>query len=392
MKQLEAVLALEDGSLFFGQPFGAVEVICERDRSGEVVFATPMTGYQEICTDPSYRGQMVVLTYPLVGNYGIIPSVSESRQPWLSALIVREYTDEYSHWQATESLDAYLCRHGIPGLAEVDTRALTRRLRATGTQRGILRAYPVGQRPHPEALRAAAQAVPPIAEVDVVAQVSIPEPFHWPELIPDTAPNASSRPRIVVIDTGCKAHIARCLSRCGAEVVLLPFAARLGDITALSPQGILLANGPGDPSALPRLIDLTRGLLHLDLPIMGICLGHQLIALAAGGRTSRLPFGHHGANHPVRDLRTGRVTVTAQNHNFQVEAASLPEASGLRVSHVNLSDGSVEGLYHVSRPIFSVQFHPEAAPGPQDNRYLFDEFVQSCRRSAISGQLAGSAI
>jgi carbamoyl-phosphate synthase small subunit len=388
MQMLEAVLALEDGSLFFGQPFGAVDVIRGKNRQGEVVFATAMTGYQEICTDPSYRGQMVVLTYPLVGNYGIIPDVSESRQPWLAALIVREHTTEYSHWQATESIDAYLRRQGIPGLAEIDTRALTRRLRTSGTQRGILRAYPVGQRPHAEALREAAQAVPSITKLDVVSEVSIPEPLRWPAFVPNVIAEPRDRPRIVVIDTGCKQNISRCLTSCGAEVILMPHAARLGDITALSPQGVLLANGPGDPSALPRLIDLTRDLLQMDLPLMGICLGHQLIALAAGGRTSRLPFGHHGANHPVRDLRTGRVTITAQNHNFQVEAASIPTASGFKVSHVNLSDGSVEGLYHEGKAIFSVQFHPEAAPGPRDNRYLFAEFVQSCQRAAIGGELS----
>jgi carbamoyl-phosphate synthase small subunit len=381
MDTLEAVLVLEDGSLFFGRPFGAVDVIRDQDRQGEVVFATAMTGYQEICTDPSYHGQMVVLTYPLIGNYGISAEVSESHQPWLAALIVREYTDEYSHWQARESLNAYLHRHGIPGLAEVDTRALTRRLRASGTQRGILRAYPIGQRPRLEALREAARAVPPIAELDLVAEVSTPEPFHWPSFVLPSLPadDPDRRPRIVIMDTGCKQNIPRCLAEYGAEVILMPHVARLGDITALSPQGVLLANGPGDPSALSRLIDLTSGLLHLNLPLMGICLGHQLIALAAGGRTSRLPFGHHGSNHPVKDLRTGRVTITAQNHNFQVEAASLPADSGLKVSHVNLSDGSVEGLYHESKPIFSVQFHPEAAPGPHDNRYLLAEFVKICQ-------------
>ncbi|HKS71205.1 MAG TPA: glutamine-hydrolyzing carbamoyl-phosphate synthase small subunit [Ktedonobacterales bacterium] len=370
--ELTGALALEDGTIFTGRPFGAVEAICDgTGRRGEVVFATGMTGYQEICTDPSYRGQMVCLTYPLIGNYGVAAQDVESRRPWLSALLVREYCDEFSNWRAAESLDDYLARNGIPGLADFDTRALTRLLRTRGTLRGVLRAVPAGVPLDREALVAEARAVRSVTDLDVVGDVSLAAVEPWAQV-----GGRRGAPRVLLIDTGFKHNIARCLTARGLNVILAPHDVDLAAVRRLNPDGVLLSNGPGDPESVANLVELTRALVWDEhMPLMGICLGHQILGLAAGGRTSRLPFGHHGANHAVREVRTGRVTVTSQNHNFQVEAASLPAASGIYVSHVNLSDGSVEGLAHESLPVFSVQYHPEAAPGPEDNRDLFDRFA-----------------
>jgi carbamoyl-phosphate synthase small subunit len=364
-----AILALEDGAIFYGRPFGALDAFA-RGRRGEVVFNTAMTGYQEICTDPSYRGQMVVLTYPLIGNYGVTAADAESRRPWLSALLVREHCDEYSNWRATESLDDYLARNGIPGVCELDTRALTRHLRQHGSLRGVLRAFPADDKPDLDALKKLVAKVATVSQLDVVAEVSTPYERSW-----ETPALPLDAPRIALIDTGFKRNIARSLAERGLDVTIAPHDVDLAWLHDFAPDGVLLANGPGDPESVENLIALTRALLDGRIPLMGVCLGHQILALAAGARTSRLPFGHHGANHPVREERTGRVTITAQNHTFQVEAASIPAASGFYVSHVNLSDGSVEGLAHESLRIFSVQFHPEASPGPEDNQYLFDQFA-----------------
>jgi carbamoyl-phosphate synthase small subunit len=368
----EAVLVLEDGAAFYGRPFGAVEAF-SHGRRGEVVFATGMTGYQEICTDPSYRGQMVVLTYPLIGNYGVAADDGESWRPWLSALLVREYCDEFSNWRASESLDRYLGRNGIPGLCELDTRALTRHLRTHGTLRGVIQAYDAGQAPDLPALVARACAVRSVSELDAVADVGTRRLETW------AGGTGTDAARVLLLDTGCKRTIARCLSERGLEVVIAPHRLGLAAIEELQPDGVLLANGPGDPENVKELIALARTLIRQRTPLFGICLGHQILGLAAGARTSRLHFGHHGANHPVREVRTGHVTVTAQNHTFQVDAATLPRRSGFYVSHVNLSDGSVEGLAHEELPVFSVQFHPEAAPGPEDNRALFDRFAALVR-------------
>lgn len=366
-----AVLALEDGATFTGRPFGAINAM-RSSRLGEVVFATGMTGYQEICTDPSYRGQMVVLTYPLIGNYGVTLADVESRRPWLSALIVREASDDYSNWRASASIDDYLAANGIPGVCELDTRALTRHLREHGTLRGVLRVYEAGEAPDSAALVAEAKKAHTVTDLDVVADVSTKDADIW---TPDQ-PVPADAARVLLIDTGYKQNIARSLSRRGLQVIIAPHTVTLADVRRIRPDGVLLSNGPGDPESVASLVELTRTLAWDEkIPLMGICLGHQILGLAAGGRTSRLLFGHHGANHPVREVRTGRVTVTSQNHNFQVDAATIPTASGLYVSHINLSDGSVEGLAHDTLPVFSVQYHPEAAPGPEDNQQLFDRFA-----------------
>ena len=370
-----AVLALEDGAIFTGRPFGAVEAM-RKGRRGEVVFATSMTGYQEICTDPSYRGQMVVLTYPLIGNYGVTRDDVESRRPWLSALIVREASDDYSNWRASNSIDDYLAENNIPGVCELDTRALTRHLREHGTLRGVLRVFAADEAIDRVALVAEAKRVHTVTDLDVVADVSIKDANIW---TPDQ-PAPKGAPRVLLIDTGYKQNIARNLARRGLEVIIAPHTVSLADIHRIRPDGVLLSNGPGDPESVASLVELTRTLVWDEgMPLMGICLGHQILGLAAGARTSRLPFGHHGANHPVLEVRTGRVTVTSQNHNFQVDAATLPEASGLYVSHINLSDGSVEGMAHETLPVLSVQYHPEAAPGPEDNQPLFDRFAELLR-------------
>jgi carbamoyl-phosphate synthase small subunit len=392
-----AALALEDGAVFYGRPFGAVDALA-RGRRGEVVFATGMTGYQEICTDPSYRGQMVVLTYPLIGNYGVTPDDVESRRPWLSALLVRECCDEYSNWRAAESLDDYLARNGIPGMCELDTRALTRHLAATGTLRGVMRVFPAGATIDEVALAAEAREVLSVTDLDVVGEVSCLAMEEWETRGPTLRkpqPRRARRaqtlaedapPRVLVIDTGYKHNIARCLSERGLSVVVGPHDTTLATVEEIQPDGVLLSNGPGDPESVAHLVELVRDLMARRIPVMGICLGHQVIGLAAGGRTSRLPFGHHGGNHPVREIRTGRVTVTSQNHNFQVEARSIPAESGFYVSHINLSDDSVEGLAHEELPIFSVQYHPEAAPGPEDNRELFDRFAAMIARERERAQ------
>lgn len=364
-----ATLVLEDGSAFNGYAFGA-----EADSEGEVVFNTGMTGYQEICTDPSYRGQMVVMTYPLIGNYGITRPDEESTRPWIAGLIVREYYADYSNWRAEDELDRYLRRAGVPGIRGVDTRALTRRLRSKGTMRAIL------TRREAEldlaTLVERARAVTPLGEKDLVGETSTDESycFDLDEPRADQAADLGGA-RVVVVDCGIKRNILRSLRRRGAEVLVVPHSASAADILSLRPSGVVVSNGPGDPATLPGEVEMVRGLLATRVPLLGICLGHQLLGQAIGGTTSRLKFGHHGGNHPVKDLSTGRVHITSQNHEFQVDADSIPAASGFFVSQINLNDRSVEGLAHPEWPVFSVQYHPEGSPGPQDNQYLFDRFL-----------------
>lgn len=370
----EAALVLEDGTVFVGQSFGA-----EADVDGEVVFNTGMTGYQEICTDPSYRGQMVVLTHPQVGNYGVSFSAEEAAHPLLTALLVRELADFPNHWESHEDLSGYLKRWNVPGLQGIDTRALTRRLRDVGTLRAVLRhAGPNGfSGDDLDRLREAAREVTPLSDKLLIPEVSGLSP----------APDVPSerRTRVVLVDYGYKANIARSLQRRGALVELVPWDAGYDGILANNPDAVLLSNGPGDPAQLADAVATTRRLIPSGIPIMGICLGHQIIGQAAGANTTRLPFGHHGGNHPVKDIHSGRVAITSQNHEFQVEPGAALDASGFDVSHISLNDDSVEGLRHRELPVFSVQFHPEGCPGPQDSQPQFDHLFELIARRRATG-------
>ncbi|MGE5598622.1 MAG: glutamine-hydrolyzing carbamoyl-phosphate synthase small subunit [Bacteroidota bacterium] len=347
-------LALEDGAVYGGRAFGA------RGRTGgEVVFNTGMTGYQEILTDPSYAGQIVAMTYPLIGNYGINPDDFEADRPAARGLIVKEWCRAPSNWRCAGTVDAYLERHGLTGLEGVDTRALTRRLRSRGTMRGYLTTEPL---PAEELVRRARE-VPDLSGQDFVAGATIGEAYTV----------YGPGPRVVLIHYGAKHNIIRSLAARGCEVIVAPASISAAEVMALRPAGLMLSNGPGDPRDLRAQVETVRELLGA-LPVFGICLGHQILGLALGCRIYKLKYGHRGANHPVRDLSTGRVRITSQNHGFAVDAEALPPH--VMVTHVNVNDGTVEGLRHTSLPAWSVQYHPEAAPGPADAAHLFDELME----------------
>jgi len=363
-----AWLVLRDGRTFRGRSLGAVG-----EASGEVIFNTAMQGYQEILTDPSYRGQIVAMTYPMIGNYGVNDEDVESRRPWVNGFIVKEASAVASNFRAGASLDAYLGRHGIVGIQDIDTRALTRHLRDHGAQDGIVSSVET----EPRRLLERARALRGLVGRDLVAEVTADAPYTWSEggweLAHGYMPPPSPRFKVVAYDCGIKFNILRQLRMVGCAVTVVPAATSAADVLATKPDGVFLSNGPGDPEGVPYLIEAVRGLLG-RVPIFGICLGHQILGLAAGGRTFKLPFGHHGANHPVKDLTTGKVEITAQNHGFAVGPESVT-ALGWEPTHLNLNDGTCEGLRHREWPAFSVQYHPEASPGPHDANYLFHRFT-----------------
>lgn len=359
--ETDAALALADGRVFRGKGFGA-----DAEAAGEVVFTTSMTGYQEIVTDPSFRGQIVCMTYPIIGNYGVTAEDNQSRQPWISGLVVRELATQPSNWRLDGTLDAYLKEHGIPGIAGVDTRALTRHIRSAGALRAVLVHQAAGLSDDDLVARARRGALP--AEHNVVGEV---RESHERQFGMENV-----GPHVVVVDCGVKKSIVDALVRRGARVTVVPYGSTYARVKELRPDGVIVSPGPGDPANLDDGLGLVRSLLEDRQPFFGICLGHQLLARAIGARTGKLTFGHRGGNQPIRDERTGRVTMTAQNHSFEVDAETVPADKGWRVALRNLNDGSVEGLAHESLPVLSVQFHPEAAPGPADNSSLFDEFLE----------------
>jgi carbamoyl-phosphate synthase small subunit len=371
---MEAILALEDGTWYRGAAAGAEGV-----AHGEVVFNTSMTGYQEVLTDPSYSGQIVTMTCPEIGNYGIAPADGESRAPQVAGFIMREESPVASNWRSTGTLREYLVAHRIVAIADIDTRALTRLLRSGGVMRGVIA---TGDALDPKALVDRANAAPKMEGSDLVRGVTADKAFDWPQEDPGEfgvpagaqARRAEHRLKIAAYDFGMKWNIMRRLSAHGCDVRVYPATAPASELLATNPDGVFLSNGPGDPAPLTYAIDNAKALVASKVPVFGICLGHQILGLAMGGKTFKLKFGHRGANHPVKKLASGKVEITSQNHGFAVDPASLPDA--VEVTHVNLYDGTVEGLRHRTRPVFSVQYHPEASPGPHDADYLFNDFLE----------------
>ncbi len=367
-----AVLVLNDGSVFWGRGFGAHSA----GRVGEVCFNTGMTGYQETLTDPSYAGQLITFTFPHIGNVGTNPEDSEASNVAALGLIVKQDVTEPSNWRATSTLDAWLRARAVSGIAGIDTRALTLRIRDGGPPHGVL-CYPADERFDVAALLAQARAWPGLEGMDLARQVSCTQSYVWSEgtwAWPDRHVSAEPRHHVVAVDYGAKRNILRCLAAAGCRVTVVPATASADEILRHAPDGVFLSNGPGDPAATAAYaVPAIQGVLDKGVPLFGICLGHQLLALALGGRTYKLAQGHRGANQPVKDLTTGKVEITAQNHGFAVDETSLPE--GVRVTHQSLFDGSNEGIACDGRPVFSVQYHPEASPGPADSHHLFHRFV-----------------
>ncbi len=367
---MEAILALEDGTWFRGAAAGA-----EGEARGEVVFNTSMTGYQEVLTDPSYAGQIVTMTCPEIGNYGVSPEDVESRAPQVAGFIIRDESPVASNWRAEMTLREYLVANQIVAISDIDTRALTRRLRSGGVMRGVIA---TGNALDPKALVERALAIPQMEGSDLVRGVTAATAFDWPAEDPDefgVAPERrpTRRMKIAAYDFGMKRNILRRLSAHGCDVRVYPAMTPASELLATNPDGVFLSNGPGDPAPLTYAIDNAKTLVDSNVPVFGICLGHQVLGLAMGGSTFKLKFGHRGANHPVKKLATGKVEITSQNHGFAVDPQSLPP--DVEVTHLNLYDGTVEGLRHKTRPVFCVQYHPEASPGPHDADYLFDDFL-----------------
>jgi carbamoyl-phosphate synthase small subunit len=355
-KKMEALLALEDGMIFRGRSFGAAG-----ERYGEIVFNTSMAGYQEIITDPSYKGQIVTMTYPLIGNYGVNKDDVESRGAWIEGFVVKEYSKVASNWRAQQSLGDYFKKNDILGIEGIDTRALTMHIRKAGALKAVLSTVDFDEK----SLCEKAKNSSGLVGLDLVKEVIHDTPYEW---------NARGKYKVVVLDCGAKFNILRSLAEHDCRVIVVPASASSREILDMKPHGLVLSNGPGDPAAVSYVIRTTGELLG-KLPIFGICLGQQMLGLALGGKTYKLKFGHHGANHPVKDLKTGRVSITAQNHGFCVDMDSLNKKE-IEITHINLNDTTLEGMRHKKLPVFSVQFHPEASPGPHDARYLFGNFIE----------------
>jgi carbamoyl-phosphate synthase small subunit len=373
---MKAILALENGIWYEGEAAGA-----PGEAGGEVVFNTSLTGYQEILTDPSYSGQIVTMTAPEIGNYGVAPEDRESRRPQVAGFVVRGESPIASNWRAEGTLREYLVRHGIVAISDIDTRALTRVLRSSGVMRGIIATGDHDPREIVERTRALAR----MEGSDLVVGVTCEAPFDWtPGPSDEFAPVPQRRARrplkIAAYDFGMKWNILRRFTAHGCDVRVFPATTPAAELLAGSPDGVFLSNGPGDPAALGYAIENARDLVKSEVPVFGICLGHQILSLALGGETYKLKFGHRGANHPVKELETGKVEITSQNHGFAVDPESLP--SDVKVTHVNLYDNTVEGLRHETQPVFCVQYHPEAAPGPHDADYLFRQFLDEMERRA----------
>lgn len=371
---MQAILALEDGRIFRGKSFGA-----RAESSGEVVFNTSLTGYQEIFTDPSYAGQIVVLTNPHIGNYGTTPSDAESRRPFIEGLVTREFSTVSSNWRSTQVADEYLERYGVPVISDVDTRAVVRHLRSNGVMRGVIA---TGDNLDADALVAKARAIRKMEGTDLASVVTTKDIYEWDAdepknqthdtLLKAAANGDAKKMHVVAYDFGIKENILRMLTRENCRVTVVPATTPAKDVLALNPDGVFFSNGPGDPEPLEYAQRNIRE-LQGKTPMFGICLGHQLFGLALGGKTYKLKFGHHGGNHPILNHQTGKVEITAQNHNFAVDPASLDDKT-VEKTHTNLNDHTLAGLRHKTDPMFSVQYHPEASPGPHDSHYLFRDF------------------
>lgn len=360
----KALLVLEDGRAFHGASFGA-----EGEAYGEMVFNTSMTGYQEILTDPSYAGQIVCMTYPLIGNYGVNEADVESRRPWVEGFVVREASRIASNWRSSETLESYLKRNAIVGIERIDTRALVRHIRDKGAMRAVMSTEDLDE----SSLLTKVVASPGMANRELASAVTTASSYDYPA-------SASERFRVIAYDFGVKSNSLREFARFGCRVTVVPAGTTAAAVTALRPDGIFLSNGPGDPATMTPVVEEVRKLTATGIPMFGICLGHQIIGQVFGGTTYKLKFGHRGGNQPIKDLTTGKVEITSHNHGFAVDAGSLPEA--VEVTHVNLNDGTVAGLRHRELPIFSVQYHPESAPGPHDSEYLFERFIGLMKQRA----------
>ncbi|MEP7076785.1 MAG: glutamine-hydrolyzing carbamoyl-phosphate synthase small subunit [Acidobacteriota bacterium] len=353
-----AILVLEDGRTFKGASFGAVG-----EAFGEMVFNTSMSGYQEILTDPSYAGQIVCMTYPLIGNYGVNEEDVESRRPWVEGFIVREASPIASNWRSTETLDAYLKRNNIVGLEHIDTRALVRHIRDKGAMRSAISTVDLDEKSLLEKIL----ATPEMNARELASVVSVEDAYDYPAC-------TDAKFHVVCYDFGVKTNSLREFSRFGCQITVVPENTSADQVMALKPDGIFLSNGPGDPASMKAVVEQIKSLAEKQVPIFGICLGHQLIGQAFGGSTYKLKFGHRGGNQPIKDLRTGKIEITSHNHGFAVDRESLP--AEVEVTHVNLNDDTVAGLRHKTLPVFSVQYHPESAPGPHDSEYLFERFIE----------------